>query len=90
MAGKPSFLRDPDQTAELAALLQDTADDHADQLQDIRGTLSRSDQTRHEQTIARYRRWAAELVTEPKAPTSAPAQLHVRPKREDQSQEATG
>jgi hypothetical protein len=90
MPGKPSFLKDPDQGAELAALLQDTADDHQDQLQDIGGACPRSDLARHEQTIARYRRWAAELVTEPETEASAPVQ--IRPARQGggADTEATG
>lgn len=90
MAGKPSFLRDPDQAAELAALLEDTADDHQEQL-DGRSDLSRSERARHVQTIARYRRWAGELVTEPEAEPAAPVQIRPATRHTEQhSEEATG
>jgi hypothetical protein len=88
MAVKPSFLKDPDQAAELAALLQDIADDRQNDLDRLRqGDLSRSDHVEHVQRIARYRRWAAELVTEPEA--EAPAPVQIRPATQ-RAEEATG
>jgi len=84
MAGKPSFLRDPDQAAELAALLRDTADileRDPDQT-----SMTRSEAARHNQLIARYHRWADELDA-PAEPEARP--LHIRPARE-QHGEATG
>lgn len=89
MAGKPSFLRDPDQAAELAALLQDTAGDLDNDLAANRGDMTRRQITQEEATIRRYRAWAAEL--DPKF-GDAPAEarpLHIRPAR-DQNTEATG
>lgn len=88
MAVKPSFLRDPDQGAELAALLQDTADGLETGGQGE--VLSRAELARHEQTIARYRRWAAELVTEPEAAPAEARPLHIRPAREQHAEGATG
>lgn len=83
MAGKPSFLRDPDQAAELAALLRDTADaQESDWTSAGRGDLkTRAEQARFNQTIARYRRWADEL--EPQAEEPAPAPVQIRPAREE-------
>jgi hypothetical protein len=87
MAGKPSFLRDPDQAAELAALLQD----HADALESANDSVgsSRAERARESQTIARYRRWAGELVAEPEDAPAEARPLHIRPARE-QHGEATG
>jgi hypothetical protein len=86
MPGKPSFLKDPDQGAELAALLQDIAEER-----EVAGDggvpMTRVERARHEQTIARYRRWAAELVTEPEV--EAPAPLQIRPATRA-AEEATG
>jgi hypothetical protein len=89
MAVKPSFLKDPDQAAELAALLQDTADTmENDWTSTGRGDLkTRAEQARFSQMIARYRRWAAELVTEPEA--EAPAPVQIRPATRH-TEEATG
>jgi len=86
MAGKPSFLRDPDQAAELAALLRDTADTEDAQLRDVQGTLTRRQLAQAQQTIARYRAWADELDA-PAEPEARP--LHIRPAREEHG-EATG
>ncbi len=87
MAGKPSFLRDPDQAAELAALLQDTAEELEESAQ--HGSMSRSETARHAQTIARYRRWAAELAPEAEAEPYEGRPIHIRPAREEHG-EATG
>lgn len=92
MPSKPSFLRDPDQAAELAALLQDTADTLEARFNDDSkqaGGLTRAEAVSRAQTIARYRRWAGELVA-PEPEAAAPAPLLIRPKREDQNTEATG
>jgi hypothetical protein len=70
----PSFVRDPDQAAELAALLEDTADELERELENSTG-LVRVDRTRFAQTIARYRRWATELTGE----TEQSKPLQVRP-----------
>ena len=91
MAGKPSFLRDPDQAAELAALLQDIADGletggNGEQ-------LSRAELSRHTQTIARYRRWAPELDPKFGDTPEAARPLHIRPARgsvDTTNEEATG
>jgi hypothetical protein len=87
MAEKPSFLRDPDQAAELAALLEDTADER-EATGDGGIPMSRTEHTRHVQTIARYRRWAAELVTEPEAEPAAP--VHIRPATRHTERHAEG
>lgn len=87
MAGKPSFLRDPDQGAELAALLQDTADER-EASGDGLVPMSRTERTRHEQTIARYRRWADELEAKPE--TDAPAPVQIRPATRRDAEGATG
>jgi hypothetical protein len=79
MAGKPSFLRDPDQAAELAALLQDTAEELENDLAGNRDDLTRRQLAQEEQTIAKYRRWAGELVTEPETEPAEPVQ--IRPAR---------
>lgn len=85
MAGK-SFLRDPDQAAELAALLQDTADALEVDLRTSAGS-TRRELAQAEQTIARYRRWADEMT--PDAPETEPAApVQIRPRRD--VEEATG
>jgi hypothetical protein len=85
----PGFVRDPDQAAELAALLEDTAEELEHQTPT--NGLTRRDRARHAQAIARYRRWAAELTAEPE-PASDPVQL--RPADpfgdRDDTEEATG
>jgi hypothetical protein len=87
MAGKPSFLRDPDQAAELAALLQDTADDLERDFRSGGDGLPRAERSRQTQTIARYRRWADELApAEAEEPAQPPVQ--IRPARD--VEEATG
>lgn len=91
MAGKPSFLRDPDQAAELAALLQDFADQEELALQSHGDEMSRVTRIGQEQTIARYRRWAAELVTEPEVEPAAPVQIRPATRHTEQHAEgATG
>ncbi len=73
----PSFIRDPDQAAELAALLLDTADaQEQDWTSNGRGELrTRAEQAQYNQRLARYRRWAAEL-----SPAGTePEPLQIRP-----------
>jgi hypothetical protein len=89
----PSFLRDPDQAAELAALLEDYAEELEQDAGQRAGT-TRSELARHGQTIARYRRWAAELSPET-ARMDAPAEppVQIRPARgsvDTTREEATG
>jgi hypothetical protein len=88
MARTPSFVRDPEQAAELAALLRDSADEQSQLLGEQRTEMTRRELTAAEQTIARHRRWADEL--EPEAEQAAP--LHIRPRREPATEraEATG
>lgn len=90
MPGKPSFLKDPDQAAELAALLRDIADGREADFGEASkqaGGLTRAEAIGRIQLIERYRRWAAELVTEPEA--EAPAPVQIRPATRH-SEEATG
>ena len=91
----PSFVRDPDQAAELAALLQDTADAlEGDWTSNGRGDLrTRAEQARFNQMITRYRRWAAELTPEADD-EDAPEPLQLRPAdpfgERDEDEGATG
>jgi hypothetical protein len=90
MAGKPSFLKDPDQAAELAALLRDTADSRQadfDEASKQAGGLTRAGAIARLQLIDRYRRWADELDPEPE--TEAPAPVQIRPATRH-TEEATG
>jgi hypothetical protein len=89
MAGKPSFLRDPDQAAELAALLRDTADSEQLAYDAHAGEMDRRTTTAQAQTIARYRRWADELDPELAEAEPEARPLHIRPAREEHK-EATG
>jgi hypothetical protein len=86
MAVKPSFLRDPDQAAELAALLRDTAGDLDNDLATNRGDMTRRQIAQEETTIRRYRQWANELepgVDEKDAgPISVSGPVHIRPARD--------
>lgn len=96
MASKtPSFVRDPDQAAELAALLQDTAVELESDLNDNRraATLNGRQLVQAEQTIDRYRRWAAELTPAQAVSLDDEGQLHIRPVpfgERDEDAEATG
>lgn len=82
----PGFVRDADQAAELAALLQDSADE-LERIDDGGVPMTRGQRARHDQTIARYRRWAAELTDTDD--TDQPAPLQIRPARAH-TEEATG
>jgi hypothetical protein len=86
MAGKPSFLRDPDQAAELAALLRDTAGDLDNDLAANRDDMTRRQVTQEETTIRRYRAWADELD----APAEAPAPVQIRPATRHTEQHTEG
>lgn len=80
--GVPSFVRDPDQAAELAALLRDLASDLDEELDELKRTGGRARQfTVAGQTIARYRRWADELAAESDDEPAEPVRpkLHIRP-----------
>jgi hypothetical protein len=84
----PAFVRDADQRAELAALLEDTADTMSGDFGDGAG-LNRAERARVAQTIARYRRWAAELAPADDAePEAEPVQ--IRPATTFTETEATG
>lgn len=90
----PGFVRDPDQAAELSALLADLADEEeADLTTRLRdGGLSRRAEERERQTIARYRRWAAELAPADDAEEfggTAGGPVHIRP-ADTFTEEATG
>lgn len=77
----PSFVRDPDQAAELAALLRDTVTELANDLKANRDSMTQRQQAQEDQTIARYRRWADELDP----PADEPAgerPTHIRPARD--------
>lgn len=86
----PGFVRDTDQAAELAAVLTDTAAELERELEDNRraASLSGRQLVQAEQTIARYRRWAAELTDTDD--TDAPAPVQIRPATRAHTEEATG
>lgn len=77
----PSFVRDPDQAAELAALLRDQADALSDEYGERQYQLSRAQRAQAVQTIARYRRWSDELDP-PAEDEPAQAPVHIRPARD--------
>lgn len=75
----PSFVTDPEQAAELAAMIRDAADGYAQDVRGQGGEMTRRDRARHEQALARYRRWADELAPED-GRTGPPGEpLHIRP-----------
>lgn len=76
----PSFVRDPNQAAELAALLRDMSSNLDLELAGNREDLTRRERTREEQAIARYRQWADELDPPVAEPEQRPT--HIRPARE--------
>lgn len=76
----PSFVRDPNQSAELAALLRDTAGELDDDLEENRDTMNRRQVATEKQTVARYRQWADELDPPVAEPEQRPT--HIRPARE--------
>jgi len=76
----PSFIRDPDQAARLAALLRDEADTADETLRHGRAELTRRQITQDEQHIAELRRWADELDPPADAPATPPT--HIRPARD--------
>jgi hypothetical protein len=83
----PSFVRDPDQAAELAAQIRDAADYLQRDYEQNRDGLTRAQRAQIEQTIARYRRWADEL--DPPADEAPARPTHIRPARESLPQAAS-